>query len=155
MANTMLSKISRAGLLCRSLSAWLNAPSSSPLLCGPQWLHSAHSISATSSHSPAYWVEQKWGTHGRKGWEINAKTTQLSGSESRHKDLSPGTKPTLGHRGFCLLPAHQLSSKLKIYTNMCFLHSPPKAETTSKSGLGQRSVIRQGQAISKVLGKRT
>ena len=30
---------------------------------------------------------------------------------------------------------------------MCFLHSPPKAETISKSGLGQRSVIRQGQPL--------
>ena len=52
--------------------------------------------------------------------------------------LSPGTKLTLGRRGFCFLPAHQLSSQVKIYTNMCFLHSPPKTETISKSGFGQR-----------------
>ena len=111
-------------------------------------------ISATSSHSSASWVEQKRGIQGRKGWEINAKTTQLSGSESRHKAPSPGTKPTLGCRGFCLLPAHQLSSNVKIYTNMCFLHSPPKAETTSKSGLGQRSVIRQGQPFPRFAGSK-
>ena len=90
----------------------------------------------------------------RKGWEINAKITQLSRSESRHKALSPGTKPTLGCRGFCLLPAHQLSSNVKIYTNMCFLHSPPKAETTSKNGLGQRSVIRQGRPCLRFPGSR-
>ena len=128
--------------LLLSLSMW-----SSAVALSPQYLCHQQPLSLLGG--------AEWGTHGRKGWEINAKTTQLSGSESRHKDLSPGTKPTLGRRGFCLLPAHQLSSKLKIYTNMCFLHSPPKAETTSKSGLGQRSVIRQGQAISKVLGKRT
>ena len=45
----------------RSPSAWLKAPSSSPLLCGPQWLLSAHSIFATSSHSSASWVEQSEG----------------------------------------------------------------------------------------------
>ena len=118
MANATLSGTSRvhtAGLLCRSLSAWLNAPSSSPLLRDPWWLLWAHSISATSSHSSASRVKQKWGTHGRKGWEINAKTTQLLGEPA----LSPGTKLTLEHRGFCLLPAHQLSSQVKIYTNMC------------------------------------
>ena len=32
--------------------------------------------------------------------------------------LSRGTKPTLGLRSFSLLPAHQLSSKSKTYTNM-------------------------------------
>ena len=50
-----------AGLLCRSPSTWLKAPSSFPLLCGPQWLLSAHSIFATSSHSSASWVEQSKG----------------------------------------------------------------------------------------------
>ena len=52
MANAMLSGTSRAHtarLLGRSPSACLKAPSSSPLLCGPQWLFSAHSIFATSS----------------------------------------------------------------------------------------------------------
>ena len=157
MANAMLLGTSRAHtarLLGKSPSAWLKAPSSSPavwssvVVLSPQYLfHQKPLLSLLG------WA--KWGTHGRKGWEINAKTTQLSGSESRHKALSPGTKPTLGCRGFYLLPAHQLSSNIKIYTNMCFLHSPPKAETISKSGLGQRSVIRQGQAISKVPRKRT
>jgi len=53
--------------------------------------------------------------------------------------LSWGTKPTVGRRTFCLLPAHQLSSKVKTYTNMCvFLQLPPKTETTSKNGLEQR-----------------
>ena len=37
---------------------------------------------------------------------------------------------------------------------MCFLHSPPKAETTSKSGLGQRSVIRQGRPCLRFPGSR-
>jgi len=60
----MLSGTSRAhtaGLLGRSPSAWLKAPSSSPLLCGPQWLLSAHSIFATNNHSPDSWVEQSEG----------------------------------------------------------------------------------------------
>ena len=64
MANAMLSGTSRAhtaGLLGRSPSAWLKAPSFFPLLCGPQWLLSAHSVFATNSHSSASWVEQSEG----------------------------------------------------------------------------------------------
>ena len=85
----MLSRISRAGLLCRSPSTWLSDVSYSPLLCGAQWLLWAHSISATSSHSSACRVEQNWGTHGRKGWEINAKTTQLLGNQPWVQVQSP------------------------------------------------------------------
>ena len=92
MAHAMLSGTSRvhmAGLFYRSPSTWLSAPSSSPLLWGPQCLLSAHSISATSSHSSACQVEQKWWTHGRKGWKINAKTTQLLGKQPWVKAQSP------------------------------------------------------------------
>ena len=60
------------------------------------------------------------------GW-AEVRNTWKKGLENKCKDhsalgepaLSPGTKPTLGRRGFCLLPAHQLSSKVKNYTNMC------------------------------------
>ena len=52
--------------------------------------------------------------------------------------VSRGTKPTVGCRGFCLLPAHQLSSKVNIYTHTCFPQPPPGPETISKSGFKQR-----------------
>ena len=95
------------------------------------------------------------GAEVRDTWKEGLGNKYKDHSALREPALSRGTKPTVGLRGFCLLPDHQLSSNVKIYTNMCFLHSPPKAETISKSSLGQRSVIRQGQAISKIPGKRT
>ena len=52
--------------------------------------------------------------------------------------VSQGTKPTVGCRGFCLLPAHQRSFKEKIYTHMCFSQPPPGPEIISKSGFKQR-----------------
>ena len=138
----MLSRCSRvhiAGLLCRSPSASLSALSSSPLLCGLWWLLSAHSNFATKAstlplcHFSASCIEQTQGTLGRKGWEIKAKAQYSSWGTS----LSQGTKPTVGLRGFCLPPAHQLSSKMNIYTNVGLLQPPPRPETISKSGLGQ------------------
>lgn len=50
----------------------------------------------------------------------------------------------MGLRG-SVPPAHKLSSKVNIYTNMCLLQPPPRPETISKSGLGQ-TVTGQGQA---------
>ena len=52
--------------------------------------------------------------------------------------VSRGTKHTVGCRGFCLLPVHQLSSKVKVYTHMGFPQPPPGPETISKSGFKQR-----------------
>ena len=52
--------------------------------------------------------------------------------------VSRGTKPTVGCRGFCLLPVHQLSSKVKVYTHMGFPQSPTGPEIISKSGFKQR-----------------
>ena len=52
--------------------------------------------------------------------------------------VSRGTKPTVGCRGFCLLPVHQLSSKVKVYTHMGFPQPPTGPETISKSGFKQR-----------------
>ena len=49
-------------------------------------------------------------------------------SPLREPAVSRGTKPILGRRGFCLLPAHQLSSKGKIYTHMGF----PTASTWTR-----------------------
>ena len=83
MANAMLSGTSRAHtarLLGRSPSACLKAPSSSPLLCGPQWLFSAHSIFATSSTPQPPGLSKVRDTW-KKGLEINAKTTQLLGNQ--------------------------------------------------------------------------
>ena len=151
----MLSPQESAGQVCSAGPCLLGSVLSPPLPC---------CVVLSGCSEPTYLCHQQpllsllGGAEMRdtrkKGLEINAKTTLLSGSESRHKALSPGTKPTLGRRGFCLLPAHQLRSNVKIYTNMCFLHSPPKAETTSKSGLGKRSVIRQGQPFLRFPGSR-
>ena len=52
--------------------------------------------------------------------------------------LSQGSNLTVGHGGFYLLLAYQLSSKVKVYTNICFLQPPPGPETVSKSDLRQR-----------------
>ena len=69
--------------------------------------------------------------------------------------VSRGTKPTVGCRGFCLLPVHQLSSKVKVYTHMGFnslhLDQRPSAKVASNKG----QVTRQGWATSKSPGKRT
>ena len=87
----MLSRTSRvhtACLLCRSPYILLHGASSFPLLCGPQWLLSVYSNFVTRKHSSGFWVDRKWGTHGRKGWEIKAKahySSQGTRPESRHK----------------------------------------------------------------------
>jgi hypothetical protein len=134
MAHAKPSRISRAGLLCRSLSAWLSALSSSPLLCGPQWLLWAHiSLPPAATPQPPGWSRSEG--HMEGGLGNKCKDHSALGKPA----LSWGTKPTVGRRTFCLLPAHQLSSKVKTYTNMCvFLQLPPKTETTSKNGLEQR-----------------
>ena len=49
-------------------------------------------------------------------------------SALREPAMSRGTKPTVGLRGFCLLPVHQLSSKVKVYTHMGF----PTASTWTR-----------------------
>ena len=74
------------------------------------------------------------GLSGGEGWKINAKTQNNSQGMSpqlRHKAHS-------GLRRFCILPVHQLISKVKVQVNMCFLQPPPWPETTRKSGVGQR-----------------
>ena len=137
MAHGVLSRISRAGLLCRSPSTWLSDFSYSPLLCGAQWLLWAHSISATSSHSSACRVEQKWGTHGRKGWEINAKTTQLLGNQPWVQVQSP-LWDTEGSLYF--LPI-SWAPKRRFTHTWASPQPPPGPETTSKSGLRQRPSV--------------
>ena len=133
MANTMLSRSSRvhtAGLLYRSPSASLSALSSSPLLCGLQWLISAHSNIATKastlplSHFSASCIEPPaffQGTLGRKGWEIKAKAQYSSwgtSPESRHKPHC-GTQRILFTSG----PSAELQSE---YLHK---HVPPIAST--------------------------
>ena len=130
MANAMLSISSRvhtAGLLCRSPSAWLSGPSSSPLLCGLQWLLSAHSNFATKAstlplcHFSASCIEQTQGTLGRKGWEIKAKAQYSSwgtSPESRHKTHC-GTQRIL----FTSCPSAELQNE---YLHN---HGPPTAST--------------------------
>ena len=152
MANTMLSRTSRvltAGLLYKSPSAWLKAPSFSPLLCGPQWLFSACSIFATSSHSSASWVEQ-WRTHGRKYWEINAKTTQLLGNQLWVEAQSPlwDAEDSVYFLPISWAPKWS-------FTHTCAFHSlqrdqRPSAQVASNKG----QVTGQGWATSKSPGKR-
>ena len=126
----MLSGTSRAhtaGLLGRSSSAWLKGPSSpavwsSVVALSPQYL--SHQQPLLSK------VKDTW----KKVLENKCKDH----SALEEPSMSQGTKPTVGCRGFCLLPAHQLSSKEKIYTHMCFPQPPPGPETISKSGFKQR-----------------
>ena len=90
-------------LLLLSLAVWCSVVALSPqYLCHQQPLLSLPG-----------WAEVRdtW----KKGVENKCKDHSALGEPA----LSPDTRPTLGHRGFCLLPAHQLSSKVKIYTNMC------------------------------------
>ena len=145
MANTMLSRTSRvltAGLLYKSPSAWLKAPSFSPLPCGPQWLLSAYSIFATSSHSSASWVEQ-WRTHGRKYWEINAKTTQLLGNQLWVEAQSPLWD---AEDSVYFLPISWAPKSHSLH-----LDQRPSAKVASNKG----QVTGQGWATSKGPGKRT
>ena len=99
----------------------LSAPSTFPLLCGPQWLLTAHSSFTTSSHSSVFWVEWKWETHGRKCWEINAKAQYSWGNQRILLTSSPSA---------------EFQSEFK--QTRAFLQAPPGPETISKSGLRQR-----------------
>ena len=69
--------------------------------------------------------------------------------------MNPGTKPTVGCRGFCLLPVHQLSSKVKV-THTCASHSLQLDQRPSEKVASDKGqVTRQGWATSKSPGKRT
>ena len=125
-----------AGLLCRSPSAWLSAPSSSPLLYGLLWLLSDHSNFATKASTLPLFSLLRWANSRdtwKKGLGNKGKSpVQLLGNQPWVKVQNP-----LWDSGFCLPPARKLSSKVNIYTNMCLLQPPPRPETISKSGLGQ------------------
>ena len=140
MANAMLSGTSRAhtaGLLGRSLSTLLKAPSSSPAV----W-------SSVVALKPQYLCHQqpllrlldwaKWGTHGRKGWGINAKTTQLSGNQPWVEAQSPlwDTEDSVYFLPISWAPKGR-------FTQTCASPQPPPGpETISKSGLRQRTSVR-------------
>ena len=127
------SRVHTAGLLCRSPSALLSAPSSSPLLCGLRCLLSAHSIFATSSHSSASWLEQSEGPmEERIGKEMQRLLSSWGTShESRHK-AHCGMQRIL----FTSCPSSELQSEG--YTHMCFPQPPTGPETIRKSGFRQR-----------------
>ena len=140
MANAMLSGTSRAhtaGLLGRSLSTLLKAPSSSPAV----W-------SSVVALKPQYLCHQqpllrlldwaKWGTHGRKGWGINAKTAQLSGNQPWVEAQSPLWD---AEDSVYFLPI-SWAPKGRFTQTRASQQPPPGPETISKSGLRQRTSVR-------------
>ena len=160
MANAMLLRSSRvhtAGLLCRSPSALLSAPSSSPLLCGLRWLLSAHSNFATKAstltlcHFSASCVEQTQGTLGRKGWEIKAKAQYSSwgtSPESRYKTHC-GTQDSV-------YPLPVSWAPKWIFTQTCASFSLHLDQRPSaKVALDKQQLTEQGRALSNVPGNRT
>ena len=83
---------------------------------------------ATVSLSPAATPQTPGLSKVRDTWKKGLGNKCKDHSALGEPAVSRGTKSTLGRRGFCLLPAHQLSSKGKIYTNMCF----PTASTWTR-----------------------
>ena len=148
----MLSGTSRAhtaGLLCRSLSSWLNAPSSSPC-----WWSSVVAL------SPQYLCHQqpllsllcwaKWGTHGRKDWEIKAKTTQLLGNQPWVQAQSPlWTEDPVYFLSISWAPKWRFTHIWA--SHGLHLDQRPPAKVASDQG----QVTGQGWANSKGPGKRT
>ena len=152
MANAMLLGTSRAHtarLLGKSPSAWLKAPSSSPavwssvVVLSPQYLcHQQPLLSLLG------WA--KWGKHGRKGWEINAKTTQLLGNQLWVEAQSPlwDSEDSVYFLSISWAPKWG-------FTHTCASHSlhlgqRPSAKVASDKG----QVMGQGWATSKGPQKR-
>ena len=70
------------------------------------------------------------GAEVRDTWKEGLGNKYKDHSALREPAVSQGTKLTVGCRGFCLLPAHHLSSKVP--------QPPPGPETIGKSGFRQR-----------------
>ena len=158
MATAMLSISSRvhtAGLLCKSLSAWLSSPFSSPLLCGLWWLLSAHSNFATKAStlplfSLLHWADSRdmW----KKGLGNKVKSPiQLLGNQPWVKAQNPLWD---SEDAVYLLPVSWAPKW--IFTQTCASFSLHLDQRPSaKVALDKQQLTEQGRTLSNVPGNRT
>ena len=157
MANAMLSRSSRvhtAGLLCRSSSAWLSAPSSSPLLCGLRWLLSAHSNFATEASTLPLFSFLHW-ADSRDTWKKalgnkGKSPIQLLGNQPWVKAQHP-----LWDSEDSVYPLPISWAPKWIFTQTCASFSLHLDQRPSAKVALDKQVTGQGQALSNVPGNRT